>query len=152
MNNKMIQKIILGEDCVGVGGGCLILNERNEVLLMKRAGKVRNESGWWSKPGGGIDFGEKAEEAMKREMKEELGVEIKIIGYLPHTDHFTKDRKQHWVAINFVAKIVSGVPKNMESHKCDEIAWFPLDKLPKKTTAPTTESVENYLQGKWIKF
>ncbi len=145
-----------GKDYIGIGGGCLILNDREEVLLIRRAGEVRNEAGWWSKPGGGVKFGEKVEEAMIREMKEELGIEVKIIGYLPHTDHIitekTSDEKQHWVAFNFIAKIIGGEPKNMEPDKCDKIGWFPLNKLPKKITQTTKEPVENYLVGKYIKF
>lgn len=175
-----------GKDYIGVGGGCLILNDKDEILLIKRAGEVRNEAGYWSKPGGGVKFGEKAEDAMVREMKEELGIEVKIIGLLPHTDHVIEKQKrgkrlfleeernevkrrercdleergnkkrfekiEHWVALNFVAEIVSGEPKNMEPNKCDEIAWFPLDKLPEKITQTTKEPVENYLAGKWIEF
>ncbi len=144
-----------GEDYIGVGGGCLILNDRKEVLLIRRSGEVRNEAGWWSKPGGGVKFGEKVKEAMIREMKEELDIEVEIIGYLPHTDHIitkeTNEDEQHWVAFNFIAKIINGQPKNMEPHKCDKIGWFPLDKLPEKITQTTKEPVENYLEGKWVK-
>ena len=143
-----------GRDYIGVGGGCLILNDQNEVLLIRRAGEVRNEAGWWSKPGGGVKFGEKVEEAMIREMKEELGIEVEIVGWLPHTDHIIRneqDKSQHWIALNFVAKIVKGEPKNMEPHKCDKVAWFPLNKLPEKITQTTKEPVENYLKGKYIK-
>jgi ADP-ribose pyrophosphatase YjhB (NUDIX family)/uncharacterized protein with PQ loop repeat len=148
-------KNVKGKDYIGVGGGCLILNDRKEILLIRRSGEVRNEAGWWSKPGGGVKFGEKVEEAMIREMKEELDIEVEIIGYLPHTDHIitkeTNEDEQHWVAFNFIAKIINGQPKNMEPHKCDKIGWFPLDKLPKKITQTTKEPVENYLAGKWIK-
>jgi mutator protein MutT len=142
--------LVKGRDYIGVGGGCLIFNEAGEVLLIRRAGEVRNEAGWWSKPGGGVKFGEKVEEAMIREMKEELGIGVKLIGYLPHTNHFTKNKKQHWVAFNFIAKIISGEPKNMESNKCDGVAWFPLNKLPDKITQTTVEPIKNYLAKKWI--
>ena len=54
-----------GKEYIGVGGGCLILNNKKEVLLIRRAGEVRNEAGWWSKPGGGVKFGETAEKAIK---------------------------------------------------------------------------------------
>ena len=168
-DNVKCKELREGKDYIGVGGGCLILNDKDEILLIKRAGEVRNEAGYWSKPGGGIKFGEKAEEAMVREMKEELGIEVKITGLLPHTDHIIKTpqnfsqaqnfdplytgggKMEHWLALNFVAEIVSGEPKNMEPNKCDEVAWFPLDKLPKKITQTTKEPVENYLVGKWIK-
>ena len=152
MKNSWSFLLEQGKDYIGVGGGCLILNEKEEVLLMKRAGAVRNEAGYWSKPGGAIEFGEKAEEAMIREIKEELGVQIKIIGILPPTDHIITEGKdkQHWLALNFLAKIIAGQPKNLEPHKCDRIAWFPLDRLPKKITQTTKEPVENYLAGKFI--
>ncbi len=156
-----------GKNYIGVGGGCLILNDKEEVLLIRRAGEVRNEAGWWSKPGGGVKFGEKAEDAMVKEMKEELDIDVKIVGLLPHTDHIIKMRSlsakdsatvdteggsiEHWVALNFVAKIISGQPKNMEPHKCDKIGWFPMNKLPEKITQTTEEPVENYLAGRYIK-
>jgi len=152
-NKNEMQK---GKDYTGVGGGCLILNDKNEVLLIRRAGEVRNEAGYWSKPGGGVKFGETAEEAMRREMKEELDIEIEITGYLPHTDHIitnkTNKEYQHWLALNFIAKIINGEPKNMEPHKCDKIDWFPMDKLPEKITQTTKEPIENYSAGRYIKF
>lgn len=171
-------KQMKGKDYIGVGGGCLILNDKKEVLLIRRAGEVRNEAGWWSKPGGSVKFGEKVEEAMIREMKEELDINVKITGYLPHTDHIIKCGKgldlrrdvanakgrerpnlgeyddskiEHWVAFNLVAKIISGTPKNMEPHKCDKIGWFVMDNLPEKITQTTKEPVENYLAGRYIK-
>jgi len=152
----MQQKLRKGKDCIGVGGGCLILNDKNEVLLIRRAGEVRNEAGYWSKPGGGIKLGEKVADAMAREMKEELDIEVEIIGMLPHTDHIitkqTNQDNQHWVAFNLIANIISGEPKNMEPHKCDKVGWFPMDKLSEKITQTTKEPVENYLAGRWIKF
>ncbi len=148
----MVNEFIQGKDYIGVGGGVLILNDKREVLLIKRGREVRNEVGWWSKPGGGVKFGEIAIEAMKREIKEELDIEIKITGYLPHTDHIIKSEKQHWVAFNFIAHIVKGKPRNMELHKCDDIKWFALNKLPQKITQTTKEPIVDYIAGKYITF
>lgn len=139
-----------GKDYIGVGGGVLIVNDDGDVLLMKRGKYVRNESGWWSKPGGGVKFGETAIEAMKREMKEELDIEIEITGYLPHTDHIIEDENQHWASFNFIAYITKGKPKNMEPEKCDAVKWFSLDHLPKKITQTTREPIENYITKKYI--
>jgi len=146
----MIEKLLQGKDYIGVGGGVLIVNDDGDVLLMKRGRDVRNESGWWSKPGGGVKFGETAIEAMKREMKEELDIEIEITGYLPHTDHIIESENQHWASFNFIAYITKGEPKNMEPEKCDAIKWFALDKLPKKITQTTSEPIENYINKKYI--
>ena len=141
-----------GKNYIGVGGGVLIFNKKREIFLAKRGKNVTNQSGWWSKPGGGIEYGEKVIDSMKREIKEEAGINIDIWGYLPHVDHIIRKDKQHWVAFNYLGKIKSGTPKIMEPEKCDGIGWFSLNKLPKKVQQTTRESVKNYLAGKYIKF
>lgn len=128
----------------------LILNEKNEVLLMQRGKHARNEVGWWSKPGGSVTFGENMIDAMKREVKEELDIVIDIWGYLPHTDHIISKEKQHWVAGNFIARICGGEPKNMEPDKCVQIGWFALDALPKKSTQTTRDPIADFLRGRFI--
>ena len=140
----------IGRDYVGVGQGVLIFNDKEEVLLMKRGKKSKNEIGWWSKPGGEIDFGETAFESALREVKEELDIDVEIWGYSLHTDHIIKDDSQHWIAINFLGRIKSGEPKIMEPDKCEEVRWFPLNNLPEKVQQTTKETIENYLNKKYI--
>ena len=140
-----------GRDFIGVGGGVLVFNAQKEVLLMKRGKNSKNEVGYWNKLGGEVEYGEKVIAAIERETKEEAGIKIKIWGYLPHSDHIIKYDKQHWVGFNYLADLKSGVAKNMEPEKFDDIAWFSFKKLPKKLAQPTRESVKNYLAGKYIK-
>ena len=147
----MKEELKPGKDYIGVGGGVLIFNQKKEILLLKRTDKTRNEAGYWEKPGGMVDYNEKAIIAMKREIKEEVNLNIDIWGYLPHTDHILKKDGQHWVAFNYLASIKSGKIKNMEPHKHDEMEWFALDKLPKKISQTTIESIKNYKENKYIK-
>ena len=141
-----------GREFIGVGGGILVFNKKREVLLMKRGGGASNETGWWTQPGGTVEFGEKAIDGLKREIKEELDIKVKIWGYAPHVDHIISREKQHWIAIIYYADLLSGTPKIMEPRKCMEIKWFSLKKLPKKLTQSTREPIENYLKGSFIKF
>ncbi len=140
-----------GRDYIGVGGGVLILNDKNETLLIKRSKNSKNEIGQWNKPGGALDYGEKAVAAMKREILEEIGVHIDIWGYLPHADSIIKKDKQHWVSLNYLGSIKSGTASIREPHKFDDMKWFSLKKLPKKLSPMTKECVKNYLEKKYIK-
>lgn len=140
-----------GKTHIGVGGGVLIFNKKKEVLLLKRSIKSKNEVGWWNKPGGEVDYGEKLIDAMKREVLEEIGVKIDIWGYLPHADSIMKKDKQHWVGFNLLANIKSGIVCNKEPHKFDDMQWFSLKKLPRKLSPMTRDCIKHYLEKKYIK-
>lgn len=130
---------------VRVGCGALIINENNEALLLKRGSKTRNQAGMWSKPGGGVEFGESVEDAIKREILEELGIELELVCYLSYTEQIFKAEDQHWVAISYLAKIKNGgKPRNLEPHKHEEIAWFALDNLPQNLSSTTIDSTKAY--------
>jgi len=135
-----------GKDYIGVGGGVLIFNDHGQVLLLKRTTNSRNEAGYWCKPGGTIEFGEKAEEAMIREIKEEVNIDIKIKEFLCFSNHIIEDENQHWIALHFVAEMVGGELKNMEPHKHDSLEWFDLDNLPDKLTQTLIDPLEEYIK------
>ncbi len=54
---------------------CVLLNEARELLIAKRP-PGRPLAGLWEFPGGKVEQGEEPEEALIRELKEELGIEI----------------------------------------------------------------------------
>lgn len=54
----------------------ILTNSKSEVLLLKRAGINKSYKGHWQLPEGKIEFGEQPEEALKRELMEELGIEV----------------------------------------------------------------------------
>ena len=71
-----------GKDYIGLGVGAIIQNEKNEILLLKRPDTItpdRTTSGMWSVPGGEVEFMEGVEDAIKREVKEEIGIDVEII-------------------------------------------------------------------------
>jgi 8-oxo-dGTP diphosphatase len=62
----------------------VVKNAAGEILLGRRnQPDMPQEHDKWEFPGGTIDFGETPEEALRREVKEEAGVEIKIVRLLP---------------------------------------------------------------------
>lgn len=135
-----------GIDYIGVGVGAIILNDKNEVFLAKRGKKAKNERGTWEYPGGGVEFGEKLVDAIKREMKEEYDIKIEVIHQLNTHDHIIPEDGQHWVAPSYIAKIVKGEPKIMEPEKCEEIGWFSVEKLPQPLSLITQASLPELKQ------
>lgn len=136
----------IGKDYIGVGVGAFIVNENNEVLLHKRA--VPAEKDHWCIPGGRLEMFEKLEDAVIREVKEEIDVDVKIERILGICDHIIEAEKAHWVAIEYLCKIIKGEPKIMESDKASEMGWFSLDNLPDKLTITTKKAVEFYKKMK----
>ncbi len=60
---------------------CGILIKEGAVLLLKHHG-VGEKGYLWAPPGGGVEFNETIEQTLKREFKEECGIEIKVQDFL----------------------------------------------------------------------
>ena len=133
-----------GIDFIGVGVGALIFNSEGKVFLARRGPKARNESGKWDFPGGGVEFGETVQDAVKREIKEEFEMDIEVKELLDVCNHIIKDEGQHWVSPSFIARHVSGEPKAVEPEKNSEIGWFPLEEVPQPLTITSQINYENY--------
>ena len=131
-----------GVDFTGVGCGALVVNDNHEVLLILRGEGCRNDHGLWSQPGGRVRFGESIYDAVNRELKEELGIEVELIEPLQVVDHMIDE--QHWVSPVYMVKIVSGEPQNLEPHKHDEVCWFGIQELPENLNENTKKSTEEY--------
>ncbi len=145
--NGKLREAKASVDYIGVGVGGVIINEKNQVLLQLRGPKSRNEVGFWKLPGGEIEYGEKAKEALKREIKEELGIEIKIVKQLFCLDDILKKENQHWLVPFYLCKIKNGKPKNKEPGKISRIKWFKISKLPKKLALGTREVLSLILKN-----
>lgn len=79
----------------------------SDVLLIKR-GKAPLK-GHWSIPGGKVEFGEPLEQALIREVREETGVEIKILGLIDVFESLpTSTINKHYLMVDYVAEWVSG--------------------------------------------
>ena len=122
---------------------------KGKVFLMLRGKKAKNERGKWEMPGGSVEFGERLEDAIKREEKEEHGVEIAIIDLLGVCDHLIPDEKQHWVASTFICTLISGEPKIIEPDKCEAIEWFSLSDAEKLPLSIVTKFGLEQLQKKY---
>jgi 8-oxo-dGTP diphosphatase len=136
-------KLIPGKDFIGIGVFALILNHKNQVLLIKKQGKD-----YWERPGGKVEFGEKTIDALKREVLEETNVKI-LVKELMYINELI-DSKSHWIGFHYIAKYITGTTKILEPKKHADIGWFNLDSLPKLSPVSTNilkiykKSLKNY--------
>ena len=88
-----------------VGVVCL---KGDQVLLIRRGKPPR--MGEWSLPGGRIEPGERAVDAALRELREETGVEARILGLIGVVDGIFPEADRHYVLIDYVAEWTGGEP------------------------------------------
>jgi mutator protein MutT len=123
-----------GIDYIGVGVGVILRDDAGRVFMAKRGPKAKNERGLWEFPGGSVEFGETLAAALKREMREEYGIEIEVGALLDVADHILPEEGQHWVSPTFFGRLVSGEPTIREPEKCSAIGWFDPHQPPGELT------------------
>lgn len=131
-----------GVDYIGVGVGAVIVNERREVLLLLR--KKAPEAEQWTIPGGTVEWFESCEDAIRRECREEVALDIKIEKLLTVVDHIVEADAAHWVSLEYLATITSNCAPVIEEAESREMKWFSLDALPNRMTQPTQEALHIY--------
>ncbi|BDC18968.1 NUDIX hydrolase [Acidianus sp. HS-5] len=127
---------------IAVGG--VILSDK-KVLLVQRS-KPPNK-GAWAIPGGKVEYGETLKEALRREMKEELDVDVNpedLIGVI----EIIKEGF-HYVILDFLCEIKHG--KIKAGSDALDAKFFSLEEMSKIAVSPTTiEMMKKYFEGERI--
>lgn len=125
--------------CVGVV--CL---RGEEVLLIRRGRSPRQ--GEWSLPGGRIEPGERAVDAGLRELREETGVEARIVGLLDVVDGVFREAGRHYVLIDYLAEWVAGEP--VAGDDAADAAFLPLEEALRRVQWSETRRIIALAAGK----
>lgn len=112
-----------------VAVAALILNDKNEVLLVRR--KAEPGKDMWSIPGGVVELGEYLYDALKREIKEETGLDIKPMKLLDIFEILERDEdnkiKYHYVILDYLAEKCGGVLR--ASSDASQARWIALNEI-----------------------
>ena len=117
--------------------GCAIV-ENNAILLLNR-----KKTGWYELPGGKIDSGESAEEAAKREIKEELGCDVEIVRRLGEKDF---EENGYVMGYTWFLARTKGQPEIQEPDKFDHLKYVPLNELRKHTLSANMRNLADKLE------
>ena len=125
-------------DAPRVGVGAVVL-DGDRVLLVQR-GRPPSQ-GKWSLPGGLVHLGERLEDAVRREVEEECGLNVHILDVCGVIDRVIRDPapsgdgagvRYHWVIVDYVAEPAGGVLQ--AASDAADARWVPLDDLPRYET------------------
>ena len=105
-----------------------IILEKGKVLLIRR--NHYPFIGYWVLPGGHVDYGERVERAMLREIKEEVGITAKIKKLIGVYSDPKRDPRYHTVSVAYLCQKLKG--KIKIDYEASEFKFFSLNSLPKK--------------------
>ncbi len=121
-----------------------IIKKGNTYLLTKRAELDKEDPksfhNAWQLPGGGVKFGETVEVAIKREIREELGVEIEPITIIPYIINSIRSN-WHGIGIPILCKFQTEFPVIKLNREASEYGWFTLSQIKKLKTLPSVRKV-----------
>lgn len=125
--------------------GPIIYNDKGEILLTK-CPKWKNDV--WTIPGGYVELGETSEAALKREIREETGLEIDKIEFIGWQDAINPPafhKPRHFLFLDFCARLAGGEIK--KSDEMTEYVWIQPEKALKelKIDSFTVKTIEFYL-------
>ena len=119
-----------------VSAAAVIFNDKCEVLLLDHV--LRPYSGW-GLPGGFIGHGEQPHDPIRREVMEEVGIDLVDIEI-----HRIRTIRRH-VEILFTAKAIGNA--TVKSREIIELGWFTADNLPEQMSGPQKALVRRVLES-----
>lgn len=121
-----------GVDYIGVTVNFVVHDGKGNILLQKRSANCRDEQGMWDVGGGALEFGERLEDAVRREVFEELNTEAKDVKFLKAYEALRDNNgvATHWMAFTHTVLVDPSSVSIGEPHKIDEIGWFNSTNLP----------------------
>jgi 8-oxo-dGTP diphosphatase len=109
--------------------GAVVGNDAGQVLLVRRGRPPRLNQ--WSIPGGKVEWGEPVRQALVRELLEETGLQVEVMGLIDIVDSLISgddgELAHHHVLLDYAARVVSGQLRAGDD--VSEVKWVPLPAL-----------------------
>jgi len=133
--------------------GVIIKNNQDKILLVqeKRDKYYEKAKDIWGLPAGKVEWTESIADGLKREMKEELNIEIKLIGLLGLYQYLRNDSQCLGVAI--LANLTDNSDIQYNEQEVQDIKWMSIDEILSSDTQfryGVREVLEDYQKNKTI--
>ena len=126
-----------------VGTYGFILNDNGEFLIIQRS-KTDSHPGLWELPGGGSEFGEHPQDAVKREVREETGLDVEVLHPISVISHLKHDSVQ-LIMLVFFCRMTDTTQTVKLSHEHIDYTWISVETYyDKKKTEFIRQIMENF--------
>lgn len=105
----------------------VLVVEDGRVLLVRHQ---KNGRTYWLLPGGGVEFGESAPDAARREVQEETGLQVEVGDLALVAETIAPDGSRHLLHLVFHARKAGGTLRVGDEDRLAEVRFVPLDELP----------------------
>jgi 8-oxo-dGTP diphosphatase len=109
-----------------------LITQGSDVLLCRLSSQVKGYAGYWTLPGGGMEFGEHPEQTVVREVAEETGLSIKASALLG-IDSLTREVENeafHSVRVIYEIEVLGGEIRFELDGTTDRCEWHPVKDVP----------------------
>ena len=114
--------------------GCIIINDKNEVLL------IHHNAGHWDFPKGHVEYGETEMETAIREVKEETNIDVKVNEEYRYSTKYSPKEGTIKEVIYFLARNLSD-NKQAQLEEVSEVKWFTMKDAIDKITYDTSRDI-----------
>ena len=108
-------------------------DKQGRILIDRRIGdELDTVNDLWEVPGGKLEFGETPEQAIEREILEEIGYKVKAKKLIPCTDVGTldyPDKEQHTVVFYYICELLDEEGLEVHDHKIGGFKWVKPEEL-----------------------
>lgn len=135
--NKIIQPVVIG-----------VIRKNGKYLFTRRVdidpedkGIISEFEGIWQLPGGGLEFGEDVEYCLRRELMEELGIEVEIKKLIPKLYHDVRNKVWHGLLICFLCTMKNEDEKIVLNAESSEYKWLTYNEFKTYKTLPFSKEL-----------
>lgn len=141
---EKLRKVVGSDPLLLVGVAVAVINDKGQILLQKR------NDGIWGVPGGFMELGESTEEAGRREVLEETGLEIgklDLVGVFSGKQHFVKlpnGDEFYPVTIAYISKEIKGGNLQADGQETTAAKFFNMNELPEQLNPLIKNMIQQY--------
>jgi len=121
-----------------------VIVKKGKILLIKRGRDPYKD--FWALPGGFVEYGETTEDAVKREVKEETGLDCDIVSLTGVYSAPDRDPRGHTISVVYLMKVVQGEVAAGDDAR--DAFWIDIDKLPERIAFDHSQIIEDALKIK----